>query len=65
MEKAIDVIKNILEEELDVISEEKRDFVAARITKELNLDKTQILSDDSLPKKSGSFDLSNKQKAKG
>lgn len=56
MKKAIDVIKDVLEEELDVISVEKRNAVAARITKELHLDKTQILSAENLPGKSGSFD---------
>lgn len=56
MKKAIDVIKDVLEEELDVISVEKRNVVAARIAEELHLDKTQILSAENLSGKSGSFD---------
>lgn len=56
MKKAIDVIKDVLEEELDVISAEKRNVVAARIAKELHLNKTQVLSTENFPEKSGSFD---------
>lgn len=38
MKKAIEIINGILEEELDVIAEGKRNTVAKRIVKELNLD---------------------------
>lgn len=56
MKKAVDVIKDVLEEELDVISAEKRNVVAARIAKELHLGQQQVLSTENLPEKSGSFD---------
>jgi CRISPR/Cas system CMR-associated protein Cmr5 small subunit len=44
MKKAIEIINGILEEELDVIAEGKRNTVAKRIVKELNLDGIQFFS---------------------
>lgn len=55
MKKAIEVINGILEEELDVISENKRNTVAKRIVEELKLDRIQILSLDELSEKSCSY----------
>lgn len=55
MKKAIELINGILEDELDVIAEGKRNVIAKRIVDELNLDRMQILSLDNLPKESRSF----------
>ena len=55
MKKAIEVINKILEEELDVIAEGKRNIVAKRIVEELNLDRMLTLSLDDLPPKTSSF----------
>lgn len=55
MKKAIEVINKILEEELDVITEGKRNIVAKRIVEELNLDRILTLSLDDLPQKTSSF----------
>lgn len=52
MKKAIEVINSILEEELDVIAEGKRNVVAKRIVEELKLDGMQIVSLDELSKDS-------------
>lgn len=55
MKKAIEIINEILEEELDVIAEGKRNAIAKRIADELHLDNMQILSLGNLQKESSPF----------
>lgn len=56
-ETALERIRRILKEELDVIAEGRRNIIAERIVKELSLDRTMLLSLDGLPKESHSSQL--------
>lgn len=55
--RAVDIINKVLAEEIDVISEDKRNAVAEKIAKELKVEKISILHLDDLKGQSGSVSV--------
>lgn len=55
MKTVEDVIKNILLEECEVLSDGKIDTIAKRIVKELGVENHKILTDEELQKAPGVF----------
>lgn len=55
--RAVDIINKVLAEELDVISEDKRNAVAEKIAKELKVEKISILHLGDLKGHSGSVSV--------
>ena len=55
MKTVEDVIKNILLEECEVLSDGKMDIIAKRIVKEIGVENHKILTDEELQKVPGVF----------